>query len=276
MADSATQLARNLVTARAKGDKATFAAAWPGSDPEAGPIPRPCVTSTGPSASLCWPKSTGWSAPSPNTSASNRPTTSQQWRRRGHRARTGRTRDGPTPTEPGGPCRQRTGLASGRPQRRPDRHRRRSRRRVQLRHRHRGRARREAEPADGHRRARGLAVVWTGGPRVDRRHAASWPPSALAVLTVHLDNVGPEALGYLRELADQHTKRFGECRVWARRDASDDLKRWITAGCPDAGEVPTAEELAAASELHPPVESRLERAGPGWETSEPIVEEVSA
>jgi hypothetical protein len=102
------------------------------------------------------------------------------------------------------------------------------------------------------------------------------PASLLAVLTVSVESTEPEHLAVVRELIDQHQERFGECRVWAANGASDALKRWAAAGCPDDLVVPTEEELAAANTLHPDVEDRLERRGPGWDTSEPVADDVGS
>jgi hypothetical protein len=117
---------------------------------------------------------------------------------------------------------------------------------------------------------------WAFAGPVDLEAIDNPPPSALAVLTVHIDNSGPEPLGLVRELIGLHVARYGECRVWARRDASDTLKRWVAGGCPDDLVAPTDEQLAQAAEVHHGQNRQPTRRGPGWEVSEPIAEERSS
>jgi hypothetical protein len=126
-----------------------------------------------------------------------------------------------------------------------------------------------------------LGIIELGGWEwcgpVDVEALDNPPPSPLAVLTVHLDDVGPAALGHLRDLIDQHLERYAECRVWPGRGASDALRRWIAGGCA-ADKPPSGEALAEAAQLvpRPADKPRVERSGMGWSISEPVADEVPA
>ena len=85
-----------------------------------------------------------------------------------------------------------------------------------------------------------------------------------------------EHLAVVRRLLDEHAVKFGEARAWTTAGSSRELRNWVAVGCPPTGEIPSDKELAAAAEVHHGEDRQPTRRGRGWETSEPIADEVDS